>query len=92
MSVSIDVPDGCKAIIVTEQALEGYKDWRNVGGPLAYGDDYKVIEARVQPGDPEDPIVEIESRFSDVPAERVLRQLPDGAHYESSGPPRMEFR
>jgi hypothetical protein len=53
------VPDGCKAIIVTDQLLEQFKDWQPLTAPAPYS----RIEAKASPAD-DSLVVEMQTRYA----------------------------
>lgn len=89
MSVSIEVPDGAHAIIVSDQLLDQYRDWTRIGGPTEFGSQYKQIEVMVEE---DGPLAEVHTRYVEVPTERAFKQLSDGAIIETNRRPIMERR
>ena len=92
--VTVRVAPDQRAVLISTQLLDHYRDWTRIGGPTMYGDSMKQIEIRVV--DYDGAVVDVQSRFVDIdrPAYtvRVVRRLPSGKHYETSAAPQHETR
>lgn len=88
----VEVPDGAHAVFISDRFIEIYKDWTRVGGPVMYGDDYKVIEAKIPEPDENELTIDLQTRFATVPAQRVYKRLNDGAYVETAAQPEIERR
>lgn len=61
MSSTIEVPDGCVAVIVTEQLRDTFADWTRVGPP-PNDVGYSGVEVKVVPTD-NPAIWDVQSRY-----------------------------